>query len=395
MSDGIVIAGGGLAAQRCTETLRNQGYDGAIRIVCGEPHPPYDRPPLSKELLTGTMPAAAVGLRPHAWYDERRVDLLLGTRATRLDPRRRELTLSRGRPLRFDALLIATGSRARTLPALDGYANVTVLRTIEDALALREALRPGARLAVVGAGFVGLEAASSALALGADVTIVEALEAPLAGVLGTELGRWFGDLHRAEGVRVMTGVCVAGVRGRRRVRALNLAGGESVRCDHVLVGVGVDPDTAWLEDSGLAAGGVPVDAEGRTGAGGIYAAGDAALVYDPAVARHVRCDHWEAAARQGAAAGRAMLGLDPVRSPLPSFWSDQHGARIQYVGRAGEADGVAIEGDPGRRDFEAIFTRAGVPVAALLVGRPRALGDARRRVQAGLDSLTRHEETPR
>ncbi len=392
MSDGIVIAGGGLAAQRCAETLRAHGCDTPIRIVCGEPRPPYDRPPLSKELLTGGMPPSAVALRQPDWYEKRGVDLLIGTRATRLDPARRELALSSGRALCFDALLIATGSRARMLPGFEGYDNVSVLRTLDDALALRAALRPGARLAVVGAGFIGLEAASSALAVGAEVTIVEALDAPLAGVLGSALGHWFAELHRAEGANVVLDARVAKVRGGRRARSLELAGGGCVECDHVLVGVGVEPDTRWLRGSGLGEEGVHVDLEGRTSADGVYAAGDAALAWDPALNRHLRSEHWEAAARQGAAAARAMLDLEPVRTPMPSFWSDQHGVRIQFVGRAGEADRIAIDGGPASRDFEALFTTSGVPVAALLVGRPRALADARRRVQAGLDSLNPQEE---
>ena len=155
------------------------------------------------------------------------------------------------------------------------------------------------------------------------------------------------------------------------------------------------PDTAWLTRTGLDDGGVPVDPDGRTAVDDVYAAGDAALVYDPALARHMRTDHWEAAARQGAAAARAMLAIDPALAPLPSFWSDQYGVRVQYVGRAADADRIAIDGDPDARDFEALFTRAGVPVAALLVGRPRSLADARRRVQAGLDSLIPEEEQQR
>ncbi len=388
MSDGIVIAGGGLAAQRCTETLRSQGYDGPIRIVCAEAHAPYDRPPLSKELLAGEMPAAAVALRPRPWYDERQIDLLLGTRAERLDLAGRRLELSSGARLRFDSLLVATGSRARTLPLLDGYSNAGVLRTLDDALALRHALGPGRRVVIVGAGFIGLEAAATASRLGAWVTIIEALDAPLMGILGASLGSWFAELHRAEGADVLLGARITGVRGRRKVRALELADGVVVECDHVLVGVGVDPDTRWLDGTGLGANGVRVDARGCTCAPGIYAAGDAARPYDTALARHVRTEHWEAAARQGADAARAMLGLEPVRTPLPSFWSDQHGVRVQYVGRAEEADRIAIDGDPGGRDFEALFTKAGVPVAALLVGRPRALSRARRRVQEGLESLT-------
>jgi NADPH-dependent 2,4-dienoyl-CoA reductase/sulfur reductase-like enzyme len=395
VSDGIVIAGGGLAAQRCAETLRSPGHDGAIRIVCAERHPPYDRPPLSKELLTGALPPAAVALRPSAWYEQRRVDLLLGTRALAIDPVRRRLELERGAPLRYDALLIATGSRARTLPALEGYDNVRALRTLDDALALRSALAPGVRLAVVGAGFIGLEAASSALGLGAEVTIIEALDAPLAGVLGAGLGRWFAELHRSEGATVVLGARIDRVHGGRRVRALELADGRRIACDHVLVGVGVEPETQWLQRIGLNDGGVPVDPDGRTAVDDVYAAGDAALVYDPALARHMRTDHWEAAARQGAAAARAMLAIDSAPVPLPSFWSDQYGVRVQYVGRAGDADRIAIDGDLDARDFEALFTRAGVPVAALLVGRPRSLADARRRVQAGLDSLMPDKEKQR
>ncbi len=386
MSDGIVIAGGGLAAQRCTETLRGQGYDGPIRIVCAESHAPYDRPPLSKEMLAGEMPAEAVALRPRAWYEERGVDLLTGTRAERLDLARRELLVSGGRGLRFDSLLIATGSRPRTLPMFDGYANAGVLRTLDDALALRRGLAGGGRLAVLGAGFIGLEAAATARRLGIEVTVVEALDAPLAAILGTGLGRWFAELHRSEGAEVLLSSRVERVRGRRRVQALELADGRSIVCDHVLVGVGVDPDTRWLEGSGLDAVGVRVDPQGRTPAPGVYAAGDAARPYDPALARHVRTEHWEAAARQGAAAARAMLGLEPARTPLPSFWSDQYGTRVQYVGRAEEADRIAIEGDLDARDFEAVFTKEGATVAVLLAGRPRALAEARRRVQAGLES---------
>ncbi|MEA2449983.1 MAG: apoptosis-inducing factor 3, partial [Thermoleophilaceae bacterium] len=169
--------------------------------------------------------------------------------------------------------------------------------------------------------------------------------------------------------------------------ALELAGGRLVECDHVLVGVGVEPDTAWLAGTGLDSGGVCVDSQGRTPAPGVYAAGDAALTYDPAVARHVRTDHWEAAARQGAAVARAMLTLEPARTPQPRFWSDPYGVRVQFVGRAVEADRVAIDGDPGARDFQALFTKGETLVAALLVGRPRALAGVRRQVQAGLESL--------
>ena len=387
MTDGIVIAGGGLAAQRCVETLRAKGCDRPIRIVCAERHPPYDRPPLSKELLAGEMPEGAISLRPSAWYSDRAVDLLLGVRAKRLDVNERRLVLGDGRVFRYDSLLIATGARARTLPLLETFENVSVLRTIDDAIGLRASLVAGARLAIVGAGFVGLEVAATARSLGVDVTVIEAAAAPLAGVLGTELGAWFARLHQDEGVDVIVSSGIASTVGSRRVESLELAGGRSVRCDHVLVGVGVDPETGWLTGTGLDARGVEVDSEGRTHAPNVYAAGDAARPFDPFVGRHVATDHWEAAARQGASAARAMLGIEPAPFALPSFWSDQYGTRVQMVGRPAGADGMDVHGDPEGRDFAARFSTHGVPVAELLVGRPRALPEARKRVQAGIESV--------
>jgi NADPH-dependent 2,4-dienoyl-CoA reductase/sulfur reductase-like enzyme len=386
VSDGVVIVGGGLAAQRCCETLRAKGYEGAIRVVCAEPHPPYDRPPLSKEMLAGELPEEALMLRPRAWYDDKGVDLLLGASATRLLPAERRVECG-SRSLRYTSLVIACGSRALMLPALEGYDNVQALRTLADARALRSALRPGCRLAVVGAGFIGLEVAATARTLGVEVTLIEAAPAPLAAVLGEQLGGWFAQLHREEGVEVLLSAGVReaseGVRearGGRRVRGLVLADGRTVPCDRVVVGVGVRPATAWLHDCGLDEGGVVVDPEGRSAAPDVYAAGDAARVYDRALARHVRTDHWDAAARQGSAVARAILGVVAAPEPSPSFWSDQYGVRVQYVGRADYADRVEIDGDPSARDFQAEMKRAGSPVAFLLVGRPRALPDARKRL---------------
>jgi 3-phenylpropionate/trans-cinnamate dioxygenase ferredoxin reductase component len=387
MSDGIVIAGGGLAAQRCCETLRAKGFDGPIRVLCQERHPPYDRPPLSKEVLTGDMPAAATALRPRAWYDDHSVDLLLGVSASRLDIAATRVEISRGPALRYEQLLIATGAAPRTLPSLEGYDNVATLRTLPDAQRLARALHRGARIVIVGAGFIGLEVAAAARARGAEVTIVEAASAPLASVLGPALGAWFADMHRSEGVEVLVSAQIDSVKGGRRARELVLAEGRRLRCDHVVVGVGVDPATRWLDGSGLDSSGVIVDAAGRTAAPGVYAAGDAARVHDRALGRPVRTEHWEAAARQGSAAARAMLGQEPAAMPPASFWSDQYGTRIQYVGYAAEADRAVTQGDLGGRQFAVEFTRAGATVAALLVGRPRELSEARRRVQAGLESL--------
>lgn len=387
-ADGIVIAGGGLAAQRACERLRRAGHDGPIRVVCAEPHAPYDRPPLSKELLAGELDAGALRFRPDDWYAEHGIDLLLGERAAGLDAKARRLSLVGGAVLRYDRLLIATGSSPRLLEGVAGRENVHELRTVDDARALRGAIAPGMRLAVIGAGFIGQEVAATAHRLGARVTIVEAAAAPLAAVLGEELGAWFAGLHRDEGVEVLLSARIARLHGRRRVEAIELDGGRRIACDAVVVGIGTQPATAWLAGSGLDPGGVLVDDAGRTAAPHVFAAGDASRPFDARLGVHVRTEHWEAAARQGAAAARAMLGLPAAGMPLPSFWSDQHGLRIQYIGHAHGADRVEIDGDPTARDFTATFTAAGRPVAALLVGRPHALPALRRRLEAHHDERT-------
>lgn len=383
-SDGIVIAGGGLAGQRCAEALRRGGYERAIRVVCAEPHRPYDRPPLSKELLTDTARDAGISYRSAEWYREQSVDLLLEVSAAALDPTARRVALSDGTSLRYEQLLISTGGRPRTLPVLAGYDNVSVLRTLDEARVLREALAARGRLAVIGAGFIGLEVAATARRLGVEVTLVEAASCPLLGVLGAQIGAWFRRLHETEGVDVRTGVTVERVDSNNVVRALRLSDGSSVGVDHVIVGTGIQPDVAWVADSALEASrGVPVDAHGRTAIEGVFAAGDAAATFDKSCGRHVPGSHWEAAGRQGARAARVMLGLDPGAEPVTSFWTDQYGLRIQYVGHARVADAIKIDGDPDARNFTAIFSRAGRAVAALLVDRPRSLPAARTLIEKG------------
>jgi NADPH-dependent 2,4-dienoyl-CoA reductase/sulfur reductase-like enzyme len=380
---GVVIVGGGLAAQRCAETLRRRGYEGAVRIVCAEPDAPYDRPPLSKELLAGDLREEALAYRPAGWYGEKQVDLLLGVRAEGLDSAARRLRLDSGVELSYEKLLIATGGAARRLPFLEGFENVHYLRTLADARRLRGELAAGARLAIVGAGFIGQEVAATARRLGVDVTMIEALEAPLAPILGPELGGWFAELHRDEGVRVLTGAMLEGARGVDRVEELVLDDGAVLACDAVVVGVGASPATRWLGGSGLEVDGVRTDTAGRTKLAGVFAAGDASVPFDPRFGVHARAEHWDAAAWQGAAVARSMLGEYPGTPPLPSFWSDQYGLRIQYVGHAHRADAVALDGDPTSRNFEAVFTQSGNAVAGLTVGRPRAIPALRMQIDRG------------
>ena len=320
-SDGVVIVGGGLAAQRCAETLRARGYEAPVRIVCAEPEPPYDRP----AALQGAPGGHRRGGRsrrvpPDGWYEDHDVELILGARAHRARPRReRRSSSTTGSALGYEKLLIATGSRARRLPDLEGWPNVHYLRTLADARRLRDVLRPGASLVVVGAGFIGQEVAATARRLGVDVTIVEALPAPLISILGEDVGRWFVDLHRSEGVEVLLSARLARARGNGSVEELVLEDGRRLDCDAVVVGIGVAPAAEWL----AAAGSSPM-ACSPTPRGGPRSPTSSPPATWPArstrdSALHTRTEHWDAAARQGAAAAKAMLGADPGPVPLPEL----------------------------------------------------------------------------
>jgi NADPH-dependent 2,4-dienoyl-CoA reductase/sulfur reductase-like enzyme len=378
---GVVIVGGGLASQRCAETLRRRGYDGRIRMVCGEPERPYDRPPLSKDHLAGELSDEEVAFRPAGWYQDNRVELIVDRRAAKLDAKRHRLELDDGTELSYAQLVIATGAAARKLPSLDGYENVHYLRTLADARRLQQELRAGARLAVVGAGFIRQEVASTARAAGAEVTIVEALPAPLTGILGEEAGLWLMKMHGEEGVDVRLGTKLERARGNGAVEELVLSKCEPLECDAVVVGIGVAPAADWLEGSGLETDGVLTDRAGRTAVPGVWAAGDVARSFDHRHGEHRRSEHWDAAARQGMAVARAIVGEEPDAQPLPSFWSDQYGLRIQYVGHAEGSDAAHVEGKPGDRDFAVVYTREERPVGALVVGRPRDFARLRKEIE--------------
>jgi NADPH-dependent 2,4-dienoyl-CoA reductase/sulfur reductase-like enzyme len=391
---GVLIVGGGLAGQRCVETLRRRGYDARVRMLCAESEPPYDRPPLSKGVLAGSVEEASTAFRPADWYQENEVELVLGSPAAGLEPGARLVFLAGGEPVPYGKLLIASGGEPRRLPSLAGFENVHYLRTLADARRLRAELAPGARLAIVGAGFIGQEVAATALGLGAEVTMIEAMEVPLAPILGAELGRWFADLHQEEGVRLLSGALLEGAHGGSQVEQLQLADGSRIDCDLVVVGIGTVPATGWLAGSGLGERGVQVDAGGRTAVPDVYAAGDASVPFDHRFGVHARTEHWDAAAWQGAAAARAMLGEEAGTPPLPSFWSDQYGVRVQSVGHPHLGDSVLVEGDPAARDFEAVFVRDGRPVAGLAVGRPRSIPALRKRIEAGHRAALEQEEVP-
>jgi NADPH-dependent 2,4-dienoyl-CoA reductase/sulfur reductase-like enzyme len=394
MKNGLLIVGAGLAAQRCAQTLRGGGFEDPITIVGDELELPYDRPPLSKALLAGEVEKPQIRFREPGWYAQNSIDMLLGTRAAALDPVTRRVVLADGRWLEYDALLIATGAAARSLPQLAGYANCRPLRTIDDARRLRQALAPGLKLAIIGAGFIGQEVAATASAAGAEVTVVEAQPLPLAGPFGEAVGRWVVDLHTGQGVRMLLDSRLAGARGNGRVEELILDNGVRVACDAVVVGIGVVPAAAWLAGSGLDVDGVRTDPQGRTAIPGIYAAGDVARSFDHRIGGYARSEHWDAASRQGIAVARAILAEPPSAPALPSFWSDQYGLRLQYVGHAASANRISVDGELDENDFTVVYRRGHRPVAALSVGRPSQLAALRRQIEGGgeRDPSTRAKE---
>lgn len=368
------MVGASLAGLSAARSLRKQGYDGRLVLIGDEAHRPYDRPPLSKEFLAGTLGEADLGLETDG--EDLRAEWLLGTRATGLDRTDRSVRLADGRNVRADGIVIATGAAARTLPGAGGLTGVHTLRTLDDARALRDELARGGRLVVIGGGFIGAEVASTAYALGLDVTVIEAAPTPLAGPLGETMGAVVSGLHADHGVRLLCGVGVKGLSGERQVEAVLLADGRSVPADIVVVGVGARPCVDWLAGSGVALeNGVKCGADGRTSLAGVVAVGDCANWYDPRAGAHRRVEHWTGALERPAAAVATLLAggaVEPGVPRPPYFWSDQYGVKIQFVGHAGGADSVTVEeGAVGDRDVLAVYRRAGEPVAVLGMNQPR------------------------
>ncbi|MGW3243413.1 NAD(P)/FAD-dependent oxidoreductase [Streptomyces sp. NPDC001070] len=383
----VVVVGASLAGLSAARALRARGHDGRLVVVGEEPHRPYDRPPLSKEFLAGETGEEALTLEADG--EDLGAEWLLGTRAVALDPGTRGIRLADGRSVTADGVVIATGSAARTLPGMSRLAGVHTLRTLDDARALRADLARGGRLVVIGGGFIGAEVASTAYALGIDVTVVEAAPTPLSGPLGEVMGGVVSRLHADHGVRLLCGTGVQGAEagGDGRVAAVVLADGRRLPADTVVVGVGARPCVDWLADSGLALGdGVLCGADGRTGLPGVVAVGDCAAWFDPATAAHRRVEHWTGALERPAAAVAALLsgGATEQRAPRPPyFWSDQYGVRIQFAGHAAGADSVTVEeGAPDERNVLAVYRRAGVPVAVLGMNQPRLFTRWRKQLAA-------------
>ncbi len=383
-----VIVGASLAGLSAAETLRRSGYEGRLIMVGQEARRPYDRPPLSKQILNGKWTPEQASLRKDADYDALDLEWKLGRRAASLDLLARAVILEDGESIGFDGLVIATGATPRRLPGGANLEGVHVLRTLDDAIAIRTQLEGAPRVCVVGGGFIGAEVAAACRGRGLDVTIVEALAAPLAHILPPGLASACIRLHVDHGVDLRCGVMVVGFEGERRVEAVRLAGGERVPADLVVVGIGVIPETGWLASSGLTIdNGIVCDATLATAAPGVVAAGDVARWPNPLFDETMRIEHWTNALDQGAAAARRLLhGRDYTLpfAPVPYVWSDQYETKIQMVGRIKPGDDVhVVHGSLEERRFVAVTGRSGRLVGALAFNEPRKLMGWRGPIAAG------------
>lgn len=368
---GMLIIGGGLAGGTAAEALRDEGFDGDITVVAAEPHPPYQRPPLSKGYLAGDEGSDAVILHPAQWYAERGIRLLTGVAATSLDPAAHAVDLDSGEQLEYGAVLLATGATPRMLP-LPGHElpGVMTLRRLDDSDALAATLKGGGqRLVVIGAGWIGMEVAATARGFGNEVAILERDAVPLAAALGAEMGEVFRGLHLAHGVDLRTSVGVDRIVGDVRAEGV-VVDGETLPADLVLVGVGAAPDTRLAETAGLALlNGILTDSALRTSAPDVFAAGDVANPFHPVLQRHLRSEHWANALNAGKVAARSMLGLPASFDEIPYFYTDQYDLGMELSGYAPlmpDAE-IVVRGDVDAREFIAFWVDHGRVVAGMNV----------------------------
>ncbi len=356
----LVIVGASLAGARAAEALRGEGFDGRVVLIGEEEEIPYERPPLSKDYLMGKHGRDKMYVQPREWYGEHDVDLRLGTVVTDVDPARHEIGLAGGERLGYSRLLLATGSSPRRVPVpgadLDG---VLYLRTADDSDRIKAAYEGASRVAVIGAGWIGLETTAAARAAGAEVTVLEMSELPLLRVLGREVAEVFAGLHAANGVDLRFGAHVAEISGDRgRVTGVSLGDGTHVAADVVIVGIGITPNVALASGAGLRVdNGIVTDAALRTSDPDIFAAGDVANAFHPLFGKHVRVEHWANARHQPVAAAKAMLGQDVAYDRVPYFYTDQYDLGMEYAGyvEPGGYEQVVFRGDVPGREFVAFW----------------------------------------
>ena len=367
-----VIAGAGLAGAKAAETLRAEGFDGPVVLIGDEEERPYERPPLSKDYLVGKAERETIYVHPENWYADNKVELRLGSPVTAIDRAARQVTLADGSSVGYAKLLLATGSSPRllTVPGADAD-GVLYLRRAADSDQIKTVLASASRIAVIGAGWIGLEATAAARMAGVEVTICETAGLPLLRVLGPEVAPVFADLHRAHGVDLRFGVQVEEITtAGGRVSGVRLADGGHIEADAVIVGVGIVPNVQLAETAGLeVSNGIVVDAALRSSDPDIFAAGDVASAYHPVLGRHIRVEHWANALNQPQAAARAMLGQDVSYDKVPYFYTDQYDLGMEYSGyvEPGGYDQVVFRGDKDRREFVAFWLSGGRVLAGMNV----------------------------
>jgi len=367
-----VIAGAGLAGAKAAETLRAEGFDGPVVLIGDEEERPYERPPLSKDYLVGKAERETIYVHPENWYADNKVELRLGSPVTAIDRAARQVALADGSSVGYAKLLLATGSSPRllTVPGADAD-GVLYLRRAADSDQIKTVLASASRIAVIGAGWIGLEATAAARMAGVEVTICETAGLPLLRVLGPEVAPVFADLHRAHGVDLRFGVQVEEITtAGGRVSGVRLADGGHIEADAVIVGVGIVPNVQLAETAGLeVSNGIVVDAALRSSDPDIFAAGDVASAYHPVLGRHIRVEHWANALNQPQAAARAMLGQDVSYDRVPYFYTDQYDLGMEYAGyvEPGGYDQVVFRGDKNRREFVACWLSGGRVLAGMNV----------------------------
>ena len=357
----IVIVGASLAGATAAVALRSEGFADDVLLIGAESQLPYHRPPLSKEYLRGEQRMEDTLVNPARSYAEKGIELRLGVRATTIEPRRKLVELEGGGRVAYDRLLVATGARNRTLSmpgaALDG---IFQLRTVEDCDRIRAAARPGRRAVLIGLGFIGSEVTASLRQLGVEVTAVDGQRAPLARVLGEEVGAVLAEIHRDKGAELLLEDGVAAFEGVHRVERVRTRKGRFLACDFVVAGIGVTPNTELLAAAGAEVNnGILVDERCRTSLPDVYAAGDVTNHHHPIFGR-LRVEHWNNAYRQGLAAARSMVGGDQPFDYLHSFWSNQYEHTIEYVGIAAAWDRIVFNGRPQGRRFLAFYLKDGL-----------------------------------
>lgn len=382
MREQLAIIGGGQAAAQTVQSLRQSGYDGRISLIGEEASLPYQRPPLSKKFLAGELDAERLLLKPEDFYRTREVELLTGTRVGHVDLVAQTLTLASGDRLGFSALLFATGGKPRRLDVpgvgLDG---IHYLRTIADVLSLRSALRPGARLVIVGAGYIGLEVAAVAVGLGLEVTVVEAADRVMARTVCPEISAFYAERHRHAGVDLRTEAKLLRFDGTTAVEGVVFANGDRIDCDLVLIGIGIEPRTDLARQAGLAIdNGIAVDSCARTAVAGVYAAGDCSSHPHPFAGSRIRLESVQNAIEQGKAAAAAITGRDEPFTAVPWFWSDQYELKLQIAGLSQGYDQTVVRGRSDDGSFSVFYLRAGEVIAVDAVNDPRDFMLARKRL---------------